>query len=104
MRISRRKGASASQVTRVRTAVVGALVGAAGLVTASTAFAVASGASASLTATFVKASDWGTGYVADFNLSNGPVAVVGWTLSFELSAGQQVTNEWNGVMTQTGDE
>jgi hypothetical protein len=77
-------------------ATAGALAGFIALV-----FAPASGASGPLVANFVKVSDWGTGYTAEYVITNGGTEVDSWTLSFTLSSGQQITNEWNGTLTES---
>lgn len=61
-------------------------------------------AAGSVTATYLKTSDWGTGWSADYTVTNGTTSAVnGWTVVFTLPAGSQVTTLWDGVMTRSGD-
>jgi chitinase len=61
-------------------------------------------AATSLTASFTKTSDWGTGFVGQFTITNeGTTAVDGWTLEFDLGSNQRVTNLWNGVLQVAGN-
>lgn len=55
------------------------------------------------TATFTKTSDWGTGFVGEYQVTNGgPTTLQGWTLEFDLPTGAQVTSAWNARMTSAG--
>ena len=61
-------------------------------------------ASPNLTATFTKTSDWGTGFVGQYTITNnGTTAADGWTLVFDLTGSQQVTSLWNGVLSKSGN-
>ncbi|AYY12177.1 glycoside hydrolase [Actinobacteria bacterium YIM 96077] len=63
-----------------------------------------SSASDDLTATFTKNSDWGTGFGAEYTITNdGDEAVSGWTLEFDLASTQSITSVWNGVHQSDGD-
>src|SRR6266516_7751471 len=56
------------------------------------------------TATVAKTSDWGTGFVANYTIANtGTTAINGWTIAFDLTATQHVTDAWNGVLTPSGN-
>ena len=66
------------------------------------ALAGAATGSGVLSATFVKVSDWGSGYVAAYDIANGGSPIKSWTLSFTVVPGQTVTNSWNGTVTQSG--
>ncbi len=47
--------------------------------------------------------DWGSGFVATVSITNGGTSAVnGWTLRWSFTGAQQVTNAWNGVVTQAG--
>ena len=48
-------------------------------------------------ATYSVASDWGSGFTGTVNLTAGPSALNGWTVSFTTPA--EITNVWNGVIT-----
>ncbi|MEU4776940.1 cellulose binding domain-containing protein [Micromonospora sp. NPDC023633] len=46
---------------------------------------------------------WGNGFTADVQVTNtGSSAVNGWTLTYNLPAGQQVTSAWNATVSQSG--
>ena len=49
------------------------------------------------------ANSWNNGFTADVRISNtGSSAINGWTLSYTLPSGQQVTNSWNATVNQSG--
>ncbi|GAA1950602.1 cellulose binding domain-containing protein [Catenulispora subtropica] len=78
-----------------------AVVGA-GTVAAFTAGA-SGGSGGSVTAGFAKTSDWGSGFQAEYTISNGTGQTVhGWTVSFDLPAGERISSLWNGTMTASG--
>jgi hypothetical protein len=55
------------------------------------------------TATFSKAQEWGSGYVANFAIRNaGPSALARWRVEFTLPAGTTVGSFWDATVTQTG--
>lgn len=46
---------------------------------------------------------WQNGFTADVSVTNtGSGPVNGWTLTYDLPAGQQVTSAWNATVTQSG--
>ncbi|MGS2616507.1 GH12 family glycosyl hydrolase domain-containing protein [Micromonospora sp. LZ34] len=46
---------------------------------------------------------WNNGFTADVQITNtGSSAVNGWTLTYSLPAGQQVTSAWNATVSQSG--
>jgi hypothetical protein len=58
-----------------------------------------------LKATFVDDDKWGTGYVAEYQITNvGTQAVPGWQLSFSLPVGSELVSSWNGVASVSGDK
>ncbi|MCP2260471.1 chitinase [Streptoalloteichus tenebrarius] len=58
-----------------------------------------------VTATFTKTSDWGTGYEAKYTIKNGgATALTGWTVEFELAAGQRLSSLWEGSHTVSGQK
>ncbi|WP_439381295.1 cellulose binding domain-containing protein [Amycolatopsis lexingtonensis] len=60
-------------------------------------------AGASCTVTSAVTSSWNGGHQLEFTVKNtGPAALTGWTTEFSFAGGQQVTNSWNAVPTQTG--
>jgi hypothetical protein len=58
--------------------------------------------STSLTATFQKTSDWGTGYIANYNIVNGGAPTSRWTLTFQLPSTETVTSSWSGNLSHVG--
>ncbi|WP_236245075.1 glycoside hydrolase family 48 protein [Streptomyces sp. CC210A] len=47
--------------------------------------------------------DWGSGYTAELTLTNrGAEPLQGWTLAYDQTGNQQLTNGWNGVWSQSG--
>ena len=46
---------------------------------------------------------WDTGFQTAITLTNTSAApITSWTLQFTFANGQQITNLWNGVLTQAG--
>ncbi|MFU8870319.1 GH12 family glycosyl hydrolase domain-containing protein [Micromonospora sp. SL4-19] len=46
---------------------------------------------------------WNNGFTADVQITNnGSSTINGWTLTYTLPAGQQVTSAWNATVTQSG--
>ncbi|PWU52889.1 glycosyl hydrolase family 5, partial [Micromonospora sp. S4605] len=46
---------------------------------------------------------WNNGFTADVQITNrGSSTVNGWTLTYSLPAGQQVTSAWNATVSQSG--
>jgi len=49
------------------------------------------------------ANSWDTGFTASVTITNtGSSPINGWTLTYTLPAGQQITNSWNATVTQSG--
>ncbi|WP_030487190.1 GH12 family glycosyl hydrolase domain-containing protein [Micromonospora chokoriensis] len=49
------------------------------------------------------ANSWNNGFTADVQITNtGSSAINGWTLTYGLPSGQQVTNSWNATVSQSG--
>ncbi|MET8158142.1 cellulose binding domain-containing protein [Sphaerisporangium sp. NPDC005289] len=58
---------------------------------------------ASVSATFVKTSDWGSGFEAKYTVANGTASTVnGWTVEFDLPSGTTVGTYWDALMNQSG--
>ncbi|WP_091090169.1 chitinase [Micromonospora nigra] len=58
---------------------------------------------AGATATFVKTSDWGSGWEGKYTITNGGSSTVsGWTLSFDLPAGTAVGTYWDALLSSSG--
>lgn len=50
-----------------------------------------------------KTNDWGSGFTTELTLTNrSATALDGWTLTYDYSGNQQLTNGWNGTWTQSG--
>jgi O-glycosyl hydrolase len=59
---------------------------------------------ASCTVTYLTQSQWAGGFVAQITLANsGTTAINGWTLAFTFPGDQKITDTWNGVSTQSGE-
>jgi len=56
------------------------------------------------TATFVKTSDWGSGFEGRYTITNGGAATItGWNVQFDMPAGSGVGTFWDALMTRSGD-
>ncbi|MQA89328.1 MAG: sugar hydrolase [Gemmatimonas sp.] len=56
-------------------------------------------------ATFVKTSDWGTGFVAEYRIYNGTDSTLrGWSLQFNLPSNINITSAWNGQLESQGGQ
>ncbi|MEO3924287.1 cellulose binding domain-containing protein [Micromonosporaceae bacterium B7E4] len=88
----------------VAAGLVALLAGAAALAGVGTLAAPAAyAAAARLTAGYVEASSWSTGYGGGYTVTNSGDAVAdGWTVEFELPPGSRVTNSWSALRSQTG--
>ncbi|WP_034272093.1 arabinofuranosidase catalytic domain-containing protein [Actinospica robiniae] len=82
----------------VAAAVVTALAGAGGTVVAVGAQA----ATAGCTVSYAISSQWPGGFGANVEVTNLGAAVSSWTLTWSFTAGQTVTQLWNGSYTQSG--
>jgi len=89
----------ASRRTRVLIA-----LGAAAVVTAGVALtATMAGAAGSVTATFSKDSDWGSGYQAKYTITNGTSTTIStWTVAFDLPTGLTFGTYWDATVTVSG--
>lgn len=73
-----------------------------GAVAAFTAGAAGS-SNGTVTARFAKTSDWGNGFQAEYTITNGTAqSVHGWTVSFDLPAGERISSLWDGAMAAAG--
>jgi hypothetical protein len=60
-------------------------------------------AAGSVTATFSKDSDWGSGYQAKYTITNGSSAAISsWTVAFDLPAGLTLGSFWDATLTTSG--
>ena len=58
---------------------------------------------AACTVKYTPTSVWNNGFTADVVITNtGSGAVNGWTLTYNLPSGQQITSAWNATVTQSG--
>src|SRR5690348_10655327 len=83
----------------------------AGLAVAATSALLATGlalagnaqAAGTVTATFSKDSDWGTGYQAKYTITNGSSASISaWTITFDLPSGLTLGTYWDALMSSSG--
>ena len=64
----------------------------------------AGGGGTACTVTYTTQSQWTGGFVAQLTIANnGTSAINGWTLAFTFPGDQKITNAWNGVATQSGE-
>lgn len=50
-----------------------------------------------------KTNDWGSGFTTDVTITNrGSDAISGWTLTYDYTGNQTLTNGWNGTWSQSG--
>src|SRR2546423_11914476 len=65
--------------------------------------ATTASAAGGVSATFVKTSDWGSGYNGQYTITNNSAADLnGWNLQFDI-AGGSISSLWNGKMTRSGN-
>ena len=58
---------------------------------------------AGVTASFVKTSDWGSGWEGKYTITNGGGSTVdGWTVAFDLPAGTTLGSYWDALLTSSG--
>ncbi|WP_431898015.1 glycosyl hydrolase family 18 protein [Micromonospora haikouensis] len=58
----------------------------------------------SVTATFAKAQDWGTGHETRVTVTNGSAASVStWRIEFDLPAGTTISSAWDADVTSSGN-
>ena len=63
-----------------------------------------SGGGASCTVSYTTQSQWTGGFVAQVTITNsGTSAINGWTLAFTFPGDQKITDAWNGVESQSGE-
>ncbi|PZT76696.1 MULTISPECIES: glycoside hydrolase family 18 chitinase [unclassified Streptomyces] len=61
-------------------------------------------AATSATATYVKKSDWGSGFEGSWTVKNtGTTALSSWTIEWDFPSGTAVGSAWNATVTHTGD-
>ncbi|MFI1865852.1 glycosyl hydrolase family 18 protein [Streptomyces jumonjinensis] len=61
-------------------------------------------AATSATATYAKASDWGSGFEGRWTVKNtGTTAISAWTVEWDFPAGTRVTSAWDADVTNTGN-
>ena len=57
-----------------------------------------------VTATFSKSSQWDSGFVGAYTITNsGPATIAGWRLEFDLPSDASVTGSWNGRLTRSAN-
>ncbi|MFI6977006.1 glycosyl hydrolase family 18 protein [Embleya sp. NPDC050154] len=60
-------------------------------------------AAAGATATFVKTSDWGSGFQAEWTIKNtGTATITGWTVEWDFPTGTSVGAYWDTLITKSG--
>ncbi len=90
-------------MVRPRPRVLVALAAAAALVGGIALATTVASAAGSVTATFSKDSDWGTGYQAKYTITNGTSSGIGsWTVAFDLPSGTTLGSYWDALVTTSG--
>jgi endoglucanase len=64
--------------------------------------ATAPRAAAACTVAYTAASQWDTGFQGNVTITNNGAALDHWTLTFDFSAGQKVTQGWSAAWSQSG--
>ncbi|HUZ28532.1 MAG TPA: cellulose binding domain-containing protein [Solirubrobacteraceae bacterium] len=65
--------------------------------------APAVGQAAGLSASFSTSSDWGSGFVGAYTITNGGTSpVTGWRLEFDLPLNESITGAWSGQLSSLG--
>ncbi|GIH69953.1 cellulose binding domain-containing protein [Sphaerimonospora thailandensis] len=64
--------------------------------------AVPAQAAGSVTATFAKTQDWGSGFGGSVTVSNGTSSPVNWNVQFDLPAGFSIPSAWDATMARSG--
>ncbi|MBO3083373.1 glycosyl hydrolase family 18 protein [Cellulomonas fengjieae] len=83
----------------ITTALAAVLTLLAGLVATQPAFAAGT-----IGATFTSAGDWGNGHQVNVKVTNsGSTPVNGWTLEFDLPAGDTISSSWDADVTRAGN-
>jgi chitinase len=85
---------------------VATLVGVAMLLAVGAIVANVTSASAAgtVTATFTKDSDWGTGYQGKYTIANGTSgSITSWTVAFDLPAGTSLGSYWDVLISSSGN-
>ncbi|MGW1464930.1 glycosyl hydrolase family 18 protein [Streptomyces sp. NPDC002308] len=60
-------------------------------------------AATSATATYVKKTDWGTGFEGQWTVKNtGTTALSSWTIEWDFPSGTSVTSAWDATVTSSG--
>ncbi|WP_157530466.1 cellulose binding domain-containing protein [Microtetraspora niveoalba] len=59
-------------------------------------------AAASVTATFTKTQDWGSGFEGRVTVTNGTSSPVNWSVQFDLPAGFSIPSAWDATMARSG--
>ncbi|GAA1855051.1 hypothetical protein GCM10009751_09850 [Myceligenerans crystallogenes] len=60
------------------------------------------GSAGACSATIRVVNSWGSGYQADVDVTAGPRAISGWTLTWTLAGGQTIAQAWNASVTTSG--
>ncbi|MER8182033.1 glycoside hydrolase family 6 protein [Kitasatospora sp. NPDC094015] len=92
-----------SYAVRARDAAGNASALSTALVVSTSAGSGGGGGNAGCAATYTVSSDWGAGFNADVTVTNtGSAATTSWKVTWTWAGNQQVTNLWNGGLTQAG--
>src|SRR3712207_2257044 len=66
-------------------------------------YVVTPASAAATTATFVKVSEWSSGWQGEYTITNGgSSAITSWKVEFDLPAGTSVGSYWDALLTTSG--
>ncbi|EEP70822.1 cellulose-binding protein [Micromonospora sp. ATCC 39149] len=89
-------------LTRSRRSLLAAAVAATTLAAGALGTVAASAAAAGCRVDYQVTNQWGGGFGADVTITNLGDPINGWTLTWVYTAGQQVIQAWNAIVTQSG--
>ena len=93
------------RLRRLRGALTAAVVAATALTGISVAHEVTAGAATSACdVKYTIVNSWPTGFQASVDITNNSTALASWALGFRFPNSQKITNSWNSVYAQTGQD
>ncbi|MFB9571230.1 glycoside hydrolase family 18 chitinase [Streptomyces yanii] len=99
----RRTGFRFGPATTTRTRVMAGLTALLLPLAAMVGLAAPAQAATSATATYLKKSDWGTGFEGQWTVKNtGTTALSSWTIEWDFPSGTSVTSAWDATVTNSG--
>ncbi|MFI6060869.1 glycosyl hydrolase family 18 protein [Streptomyces sp. NPDC051286] len=100
----RRTGFRFGPATTTRTRAMAGLIALLLPLAAMVGLAAPAQAATSATATYLKKSDWGTGFEGQWTVKNtGTTALSSWTIEWDFPSGTSVTSAWDATVTNSGN-